>query len=102
MKVQYPSILINLYRRNEIPRDVFIATFRAWQRSWGLEDFSTKGHADKRGTHITYRGVEATIRNGTLHFFAGANQYADTEYEFCRKVDFYKNKLGIVAAGGVF
>ena len=98
--MKYPEILINLYRRNEISREAFIKTFRAWQESWGI-DFSINGTADRYGTHITYRGIKATVINGTLCFCTGLKeQFADTVFEFCRKVDFYKNKLGIVAEGG--
>lgn len=100
--MKYPEILIRLYRRNEISREAFIKTFRTWQESWGI-DFSIKGTADRNGTYVTYRDIKATIINGTLWFTTGnKEQYADTVFEFCRKVDFYKNKMGIVAAGGVF
>lgn len=90
----YPIHIITAYKGGEISRQQFTHQISDWQKSRGI-DFDSKGTVDKFGVHLTYRGVRATIRNGTLCFITDAEgntrhvrERVATPFEFRRKVDF--------------
>ena len=94
----YPIHIITNYRAGKISRQQFIKQFSEWQKANTI-NFDCKGTADRSGVHVTYRGVTATIRDGTLSFITGSNcepaspahflhHDAKNVFEFCRKVDF--------------
>lgn len=98
----YPLPLVRAYKAGEITRQQFINEFRAWQKSNGI-NFDCKGSADQNGTYLTYRGIVGTIKNGVIKFItktAGKdwvyiNETAKSVFEFCRKVDFSKQREGV-------
>ena len=87
----YPLGLITNYRAGKISRQQFQQQFSNWQKSNGI-NFDCKGTADRSGVYITYRGIRAEIRNGTLHFFSDGRKTAQSVFEFRRKVDFSLNR----------
>lgn len=87
----YPIQIITNYRAGKISRQQFTKQFSDWQKSRGL-NYDCKGTADKNGVYITYRGIRAEIRNGTLHFFSDGRKTAQSVFEFRRKVDFSLNR----------
>ena len=87
----YPLPLVRAYKAGEITRQQFINEFSNWQKSNGI-NFGCKGTADENGVYITYRGIRAEIRNGTLHFFSDGRKTAQSVFEFRRKVDFSLNR----------
>lgn len=86
----YPIELITCYRAGKICRQQFTKQFSDWQKSRGI-NYDCKGTADRNGTYLTYRGIKAAIRNGILCW---RNNTAKTVFEFCRKVDFSKQREG--------
>ena len=88
----YPLPLVRAYKAGEITRQQFINEFSQWQKSSGI-NYDCKGTADKNGVYITYRGIKAEIRNGTLHFFSDGRKTAQSVFEFRRKVDFSLNRI---------
>ena len=86
----YPIQIITNYRAGKISRQQFTKQFSDWQKSQGV-NFDCKGYADKSGVYMTYRGIKAAIRNGILCW---RNNTAKTVFEFCRKVDFSKQREG--------
>lgn len=86
----YPIELITNYRAGKISRQQFTKQFSDWQKSRGI-NYDCKGTADRNGTYLTYRGIKAAIRNGILCW---RNNTAKTVFEFCRKVDFSKQREG--------
>ncbi|WP_407425535.1 hypothetical protein [Treponema sp.] len=98
----YPLPLVRAYKAGEITRQQFINEFSAWQKSNGI-NFDCKGSADQNGTYLTYRGIVGTIKNGVIKFItktAGKdwvyiNETAKSVFEFCRKVDFSKQREGV-------
>lgn len=102
--MNYPREIIAAYASGAITKDQFKNQFAAWQKAHGM-NYDCKGTADRRGVHITYRGVMATIRDGVLCFITGSYTDADgnrrhirerakTPFEFRRKVDFAMSKRG--------
>lgn len=97
----YPLQLIKAFRAGEITRKQFINKFTLWQKSCGI-NFDCKGSADQNGIYLTYRGIVGTIKNGVIKCItktAGKdwvyiNETAKTVFEFCRKVDFSKQREG--------
>ena len=87
----YPLGLITNYRAGKISRQQFTKQFSDWQKSRGL-NYDCKGTADRSGVYITYRGIRAEIRNGTLHFFSDGRKTAQSVFDFRRKVDFSLNR----------
>ncbi len=98
----YPLPLVRAYKAGEITKQQFINEFSAWQKSNGI-NFDCKGSADRNGTYLTYRGIVGTIKNGVIKFItktAGKdwvyiNETAKSVFEFCRKVDFSKQREGV-------
>ena len=101
----YPLQLVKAFRAGEITRQQFIKQFSDWQKSHGI-NYDCKGTADSGGVHVEYRGVLATIRDGKLSFITGDNcepnspthflwHEANSVFEFCRKVDFSKQREGV-------
>ena len=98
----YPLQLLKAYRAGEITRQQFINKFTLWQKSCGI-NFYSKGSADQNGTYLEYRGIKAVIKNGVIKFItktAGKdwvylNETAKSVFEFCRKVDFSKQRDGV-------
>ena len=86
----YPIELITSYRAGKISRQQFTKQFSDWQKSRGI-DFDCKGYADKSGVYMTYRGIKAAICNSLVCW---KNNTAQTIFEFCRKVDFSKQREG--------
>lgn len=97
----YPLALVKSYTAHEISRNQFIYQFSSWQKSQGI-NFDCKGTADQNGTYLKYRGIVGTIKNGVIKFLtktAGKdwvyiNETATSVFEFCRKVDFSKQREG--------
>lgn len=97
-----PLQLVKAFRAGEITRQQFINKFTLWQKSCGI-NFDCKGSADRNGTYLTYRGIVGTIKNGVIKFItktAGKdwvyiNETAKSVFEFCRKVDFSKQREGV-------
>ena len=98
----YPLPLVRAYKAGEITRQQFINEFSAWQKSNGI-NFDCKGSADRNGIYLTYRGIVGTVKNGVIKFItktAGKdwvyiNETAKSVFEFCRKVDFAKQREGV-------
>lgn len=98
----YPLQLVKAFRAGEITRQQFINKFTLWQKSCGI-NFYCKGSADQNGTYLTYRGIVGTIKNGVIKFTAKTagkdwvyiNETAKSVFEFCRKVDFSKQREGV-------
>lgn len=98
----YPLQLVKAFKAGEISRQQFIKQFSDWQKSNGI-NFDCKGSADRNGTFLTYRGIVGTIKNGVIKFItktAGKdwvyiNETAKSVFEFCRKVDFSKQREGV-------
>lgn len=99
----YPIELITNYRAGKISRQQFTKQFSDWQKSRGI-NYDCKGTADRRGVHVEYRGITATIRDGKLSFITGDNcepnspthflwHEANSVFEFRRKVDFSLNAI---------
>ena len=86
----YPTQIITNYRAGKTSRQQFIKQFSDWQKAQGI-NYDCKGYADKSGVYMTYRGIKAAIRNGLLCW---KNHTAQTIFEFCRKVDFSKQREG--------
>ena len=86
----YPIQIITNYRAGKITRQQFRQQFSDWQKSCGI-NYDCKGYADKSGVYMTYRGIKAAIRNGLVCW---KNNTAQTIFEFCRKVDFSKQREG--------
>ena len=84
-----PQDIIAAYAERKINKVQFKNRFAEWQKKQDL-DYSCKGTADKQGVYLTYRNITATIKNGILHFKTYTNDTANTLFEFCRKVDFYR------------
>ena len=91
----YPLQLVKAFRAGEITRQQFINKFTLWQKSCGI-NFDCKGSADQNGTYLKYRGIVGIITNGEIKFITKTWVYiaenATSVYEFCRKVDFAKNR----------
>lgn len=98
----YPLQLVKAFRAGEITRQQFIKQFSDWQKSNGI-NFDCKGSADQNGIYLTYRGIVGTIKTGVIKFItktAGKdwvyiNETAKSVFEFCRKVDFSKQREGV-------
>ena len=98
----YPIQLITDYRAGKISRQQFIKQFSEWQETNTI-NFDCKGTADRNGTYLTYRAIVGTIKNGVIKFItktAGKdwvyiNETAKSVFEFCRKVDFSKQREGV-------
>ena len=98
----YPLQLVQTFRAGKISRQQFIKQFSDWQKSNSI-NFDCKGSADRNGTFLTYRGIVGTIKNGVIKFItktAGKdwvyiNETAKSVFEFCRKVDFSKQREGV-------
>ena len=98
----YPLPLVRAYKAGEITRQKFINEFSAWQKSNGI-NFDCKGSSDRNGIYLTYRGIVGTVKNGVIKFItktAGKdwvyiNETAKSVFEFCRKVDFSKQREGV-------
>lgn len=95
----YPLQLVKAFRAGEITRQQFINKFTLWQKSCGI-NFDCKGSADQNGTYLTYRGIVGTIKNGEIKFITAGKDWvytlesATSVFEFCRKVDFSKQREG--------
>ena len=100
--MNYPIQIITNYRAGKISRQQFRQQFSDWQKSHGI-NYDCKGSADQNGAYLTYRGIVGTIKNGEIKFItktAGKdwvyiNETAKSVFEFCRKVDFSKQREGV-------
>lgn len=91
--MNYPKDLIANYQQGKITRKQFIQKFSEWQKTQGM-NFDLKMRADKNNTYLIYRNVKAKVQGNFIYFQTSPNvtQSANSRYEFCRKVDFAKNK----------
>ena len=64
----FPRELCAAYAEKKISRTQFVAEFSAWQRTVCGDAFVCKGTFDKNGLHISYRGFEATVKDGVLWY----------------------------------
>lgn len=94
--MNYPKDLIASYRQGKITRKEFIVRFDQWQKSQGM-NFDLKMRADKNNCYLLYRNVKAKVQGDFLCFSTNPKitQSATSRFEFCRKVDFAKNKANL-------
>ena len=78
--------IITKRRNGEITRQQFC---HAWAQLQGFDD-TVKGHGNKYGTFITYRGRTARITNDLLVWVENRKTYtAKTIHEMKTKIDIY-------------
>ena len=103
--INYPRNIITAYASRQITKQQFIKQLSDWQKSNGI-DYDCKGVSQHGFIGVTYRGVNAVIRNGVLEWVCGEcrdpkkgnrrfiRDTANSFFEFRRKVDFEKNGGG--------
>ena len=92
--INYPRNIITAYASRQITKQQFIKQLSDWQKSNGI-DYDCKGVSQHGFIGVTYRGVNAVIRNGVLEWVCGEDcDTAKSFFEFRRKVDFEKNGGG--------
>ena len=64
--MELPKELFELYRQGVINRYEFVKKFSEWQTN-GYDD--VKGYADSLGMWLEYRGNQAQLIGGKLHFY---------------------------------
>lgn len=87
--MKYPISLIQSFKRGEITKPQFMKLFSDWQKSNGI-NFDCKGIAEHGYVGVTYRLVNAVIRDNKFYFVLDRMEKANSIFEFRRKVDFYR------------
>ena len=83
----YPLQLVQTFRAGKISRQQFIKQFSDWQKSNDI-NFDCKGHADKNGAFLNYRGITGQLTNGVI---VCGKIKAESVFNFQRKIDFALN-----------
>lgn len=65
--MELPKELFELYRQGAINRYEFVKKFSEWQENNGYND--VQGYADSLGVWLEYRGNQAQLTGGKLHFY---------------------------------